>query len=97
MDYQYCIIGGGIVGLATALELASRDGGARIVLLEKEDGFGRHQTGHNSGVIHAGIYYQPGSLKARLCREGAEATKQFCRDHDKIGRASCRERVCQYV
>src|SRR3546814_73078 len=82
MDYQYCIIGGGIVGLATALELASRDGQARIVLLEKEDGFGLHQTGHNSGVIHAGIYYQPGSLKARLCREGAEATKQFCRDHD---------------
>lgn len=78
MDYQYCVIGGGIVGLATALELRSRDASARIVLLEKEDGFGQHQTGHNSGVIHAGIYYQPGSLKARLCRAGAEATKAFC-------------------
>ena len=78
MNYQYCVIGGGIVGLATALELRSRDASARIVLLEKEDGFGQHQTGHNSGVIHAGIYYQPGSLKARLCRAGAEATKTFC-------------------
>ncbi|WP_102958086.1 L-2-hydroxyglutarate oxidase [Mangrovicella endophytica] len=75
---QYCIIGGGIVGLATALELTERDSGARIVLMEKEGDYGLHQTGHNSGVIHAGIYYQPGSLKARLCREGAEATKRFC-------------------
>lgn len=81
MNYQHCIIGGGIVGLATALELRARDPGARIVLIEKENDFGLHQTGHNSGVIHAGIYYQPGSLKARLCREGAEATKQFCRDN----------------
>ncbi|TCK23761.1 L-2-hydroxyglutarate oxidase [Ancylobacter aquaticus] len=81
MDYQYCIIGGGIVGLATALDILSRDPGARLVLLEKEDGFGQHQTGHNSGVIHAGIYYQPGSLKAGLCREGAVATKQFCREN----------------
>lgn len=79
MDYQYCVIGGGIVGLATALELKSRDASARIVLLEKEASFGQHQTGHNSGVIHAGIYYQPGSLKAQLCRAGAEATKEFCR------------------
>ena len=81
MDYDYCIIGGGIVGLATALALVERDPGARLIVLEKEQGLAAHQTGHNSGVIHAGIYYQPGSLKARLCREGAEATKQFCRDH----------------
>lgn len=79
--YRYCIIGGGIVGLATALELLARDPRARLVLIEKESDFGQHQTGHNSGVIHAGIYYQPGSLKARLCREGAIATKQFCRDN----------------
>ncbi len=79
MDYQYCVVGGGIVGLATAMELHRRDPSAKIVLMEKEAGFGEHQTGHNSGVIHAGIYYAPGSLKARLCREGAEATKQFCR------------------
>jgi L-2-hydroxyglutarate oxidase len=81
MDYQYCVVGGGIVGLATALELTTRDPAARIVLIEKEQGFGEHQIGHNSGVIHAGIYYQPGSLKARLCRDGAEATKWFCREN----------------
>jgi L-2-hydroxyglutarate oxidase len=81
MNHQYCIIGGGIVGLATALEILARDPAARLVLIEKEAGFGQHQTGHNSGVIHAGIYYQPGSLKAKLCRAGAEATRQFCRDH----------------
>lgn len=81
MDFQYCIIGGGIVGLATARELLARDPRAKICLIEKEKGFGQHQTGHNSGVIHAGIYYPPGSLKAKLCRAGAEATKQFCRDH----------------
>ncbi len=76
--YDYCIIGGGIVGLATAMALQERMGGARIVLLDKERELARHQTGHNSGVIHAGIYYAPGSLKAKLCREGAEATKEFC-------------------
>jgi L-2-hydroxyglutarate oxidase len=72
------VIGGGIVGLATALELISRNPKARVVLIEKEREFGTHQTGHNSGVIHAGIYYMPGSLKARLCRDGAIATKEFC-------------------
>ena len=82
MDYRYCIVGGGIVGLATALEIMSRDTKARIVLIEKEDGYGQHQTGHNSGVIHAGVYYQPGSLKAQLCREGAIATKQFCTENN---------------
>lgn len=76
--YDYCIIGGGIVGLATAMALQERVPGASIVLLEKERELARHQTGHNSGVIHAGIYYAPGSLKAKLCREGAEATKEFC-------------------
>lgn len=81
VEYDFCIIGGGIVGLATAMALQERNAGARILLLEKEAGLARHQTGHNSGVIHAGIYYQPGSLKARLCREGAEATKHFCKDH----------------
>lgn len=81
VDFDYCIIGGGIIGLATAMALANREPGVRIVLLEKEQNLATHQTGHNSGVIHAGIYYQPGSLKARLCREGAEATKAFCRHH----------------
>lgn len=78
MSYTHCVIGGGIVGLATATEIMRRDSGARIVLVEKENGFAFHQTGHNSGVIHAGIYYAPGSLKAQLCREGERATKEFC-------------------
>ena len=79
MDYDYCIIGGGIVGLATAMALTERDPRGRLLVIEKEETLAAHQTGHNSGVIHAGIYYQPGSLKARLCREGAQATKEFCR------------------
>lgn len=82
MIHDYCIIGGGIVGLATARELLRREKGASLILLEKEEGLGRHQTGHNSGVIHAGIYYAPGSLKAELCRRGAQATKEFCAKHD---------------
>lgn len=81
MAYDVCVIGGGIIGLATALEISKRRPGATIVVLEKEDAVARHQTGRNSGVIHAGIYYTPGSLKARLCREGAAATKAFCRTH----------------
>lgn len=81
MSYTHCVIGGGIVGLATATEIMRRDSGARVVLVEKENGFAFHQTGHNSGVIHAGIYYAPGSLKAQLCREGETATKEFCTAH----------------
>lgn len=80
--YDYCIVGGGIVGFATALKLIELDSGAKVLLLEKEAEPGRHQTGHNSGVIHAGIYYAPGSLKAKLCREGLNATKAFCRRHN---------------
>ncbi|TIP76598.1 MAG: FAD-dependent oxidoreductase, partial [Mesorhizobium sp.] len=67
MIHDFCIIGGGIVGLATARELLALRPQASLLLLEKEDTVGKHQTGHNSGVIHAGIYYAPGSLKARLC------------------------------
>jgi L-2-hydroxyglutarate oxidase len=67
---DFCIIGGGIVGLASALALLERRPGAGLVLLEKESGVARHQTGHNSGVIHSGIYYTPGSLKAQLCKAG---------------------------
>ena len=81
MIHDFCIIGGGIVGLATAMELLKRQPGASLVILEKEPVLAKHQTGHNSGVIHAGIYYAPGSLKADLCKRGAEATKQFCREH----------------
>ncbi|AZD15663.1 L-2-hydroxyglutarate oxidase [Pseudomonas chlororaphis] len=78
MIYDYCIIGGGIVGLATAMALLERQPGASLLILEKENVLARHQTGHNSGVIHAGIYYAPGSLKADLCKRGAQATKDFC-------------------
>ncbi|WP_426427167.1 L-2-hydroxyglutarate oxidase [Pseudomonas palmensis] len=81
MIYDYCIIGGGIVGLATAMALLKRQPGASLVILEKETTLARHQTGHNSGVIHAGIYYAPGSLKADLCKRGAQATKDFCDTH----------------
>jgi L-2-hydroxyglutarate oxidase len=70
------VIGGGIVGLATARALALR--GRRVLVLEREPALGAHQTSHNSGVIHQGIYYAPGSLKARLCREGADALYEYC-------------------
>ncbi|MCP9622038.1 L-2-hydroxyglutarate oxidase [Nocardia otitidiscaviarum] len=80
--YDYCVIGGGIVGVATAHRLLSRHPGASLLLVEKAAALGTHQTGHNSGVIHSGIYYAPGSLKARLCREGARRTKEFAAAHD---------------
>ena len=72
------IVGGGIVGLAVALEITRRFPRLRLLLLEKEAGVGRHQSGHNSGVIHSGVYYKPGSLKAKLCVEGARAMIAFC-------------------
>ena len=75
------IVGGGIVGLATAYRLGERFPGARITVLEKEDGVGRHQTGHNSGVLHCGLYYQPGSLKARLAVSGIRQMVAFCRQN----------------
>jgi L-2-hydroxyglutarate oxidase len=80
--YDYAIIGGGIVGLSTAWQLRQRQPDKRIVVLEKEQSLAFHQTGHNSGVIHAGIYYEPGSLKADFCRRGVQATVRFCKDND---------------
>ncbi|MAC46242.1 MAG: L-2-hydroxyglutarate oxidase [Oceanospirillum sp.] len=80
-QYDYLIIGGGIVGLSTAWQLQQQCPDKRIVLLEKESAFAQHQTGHNSGVIHAGVYYAPGSLKAEFCLEGVEKTIQFCQDN----------------
>lgn len=79
--YDYCVIGGGIVGVATAERILRERPGSTLLLLEKGDALGAHQTGHNSGVIHSGIYYQPGSLKAELCRRGAAATKAFAAEH----------------
>ena len=85
MDQPHCdvlIVGGGIVGLAVALEITRRFPHLRLSLLEKEDGVGLHQSSHNSGVIHSGIYYRPGSLKATICVEGAQAMVEFCQAHD---------------
>jgi L-2-hydroxyglutarate oxidase len=79
--HDVIIVGGGIVGLAVALEISRRFPHLRLLLLEKEDRVGRHQSGHNSGVIHSGIYYKPGSLKAKLCVAGAAAMVEFCREH----------------
>ena len=79
--YNVIIIGGGVAGLAVALEITRRFPHLRSLVLEKEDGVARHQSGHNSGVIHSGIYYKPGSLKARLCVTGAAAMVDFCREH----------------
>jgi L-2-hydroxyglutarate oxidase len=75
------VIGGGIVGLATTLALTEAYPRARLVVLDKEPRIASHQTGHNSGVIHSGAYYKPGSLKARLCVEGARLMKRFCDEH----------------
>lgn len=74
------VVGAGIVGLATARALALRHPRLRVVVLDKEDGIGRHQTGRSSGVIHRGVYYTPGSLKARLCAAGADALVAYCED-----------------
>ena len=79
--YDFAVIGGGIVGLSVAWQLRQRQPSSSIVVFEKEAGVARHQTGHNSGVIHAGIYYEPGTLKAELCRKGVTATLRFCRDN----------------
>jgi L-2-hydroxyglutarate oxidase len=81
-SYDYAIVGGGIVGLAVARALGLRRPGARLLVIEKEAAWARHQTGHNSGVIHSGIYYAPGSLKARLSRAGSQSMVAFCREHN---------------
>ena len=89
-SYDIAIIGGGIVGLATARALGERSPGARLVILEKEAKLATHQTGNNSGVIHSGIYYKPGSYKAKLCVEGKGLMLEFCRTHgirvDHVGK-----------
>ncbi len=79
--YDFIVVGGGIVGVSTAWQLQQRYPEKSVLLVEKESGFARHQTGHNSGVIHAGVYYAPGSLKADFCKRGVEATKAFCAKH----------------
>jgi L-2-hydroxyglutarate oxidase len=88
--YDVAIVGGGVVGLSTAMTLGQQYPDLKILVLEKEAQWGYHQTGHNSGVIHSGIYYKPGSLKAKLCRDGCAGMVQFCEvnniDHDVCGK-----------
>jgi (S)-2-hydroxyglutarate dehydrogenase len=79
--YDLAVVGAGIVGLAVAREFLRRRPGASLIVIDKQAIVGYHQTGHNSGVIHSGVYYKPGSLKARLCVEGARLMYQFCDEH----------------
>ena len=79
--YDFIVIGGGIVGLATARQLQQQFHGAAVLVLEKEQQLALHQTGRNSGIIHAGVYYAPGSMKARFCKIGNRETKEFCTEH----------------
>ena len=79
--FDCVVIGGGIVGLSVAWALLEKRPGIRIAVLEKENDLARHQTGRNSGVMHSGIYYKPGSLKAKLCREGNRRLVKFCECH----------------
>ncbi|CAG0914926.1 unnamed protein product [Notodromas monacha] len=89
-EYDVAVVGGGIVGCATARELKMRHPKLRMCLIEKEKHFAGHQSGHNSGVIHAGIYYTPGSLKAKLCVEGMRLAYKYCDEHNipykKVGK-----------
>ena len=88
MKYDFIIVGGGIVGLATGLRILEAKPGMKLLLLEKEGSLGRHQTGHNSGVLHAGLYYKPGSLKAKLAVEGLREMVSFCQAH-KVSHEQC--------
>ena len=82
MRLGFAVVGGGLIGLATARALLERRPGAQLTVFEKEPELGLHQSGRNSGVVHAGVYYAPGSLKAQLCREGREALRGFADEHD---------------
>ncbi len=86
--YDFIIVGGGIVGLSVGMAIYERDPNAKVVIIEKEKDVAQHQTGHNSGVIHSGIYYKPGSLKAKLAKRGNQSMANFCKDHD-IGHDIC--------
>ncbi|GAA1346679.1 L-2-hydroxyglutarate oxidase [Arthrobacter roseus] len=83
-EYAVAVVGGGILGVAVARQLQKARPGAAVTVYEKESGLARHQTGHNSGVVHAGLYYTPGSLKARLCRRGGMLLREFCEEHELL-------------
>ncbi|MGH1462151.1 MAG: L-2-hydroxyglutarate oxidase [Neptuniibacter sp.] len=80
--YDFVVIGAGILGMSTAWQLQKKYPNKSVLVLEKESRAAQHQTGHNSGVIHAGVYYKPGSLKAAFCKKGNQETKAFCLEHD---------------
>lgn len=82
MKADVAIVGGGIVGLATAYHLLKKNPDRKVIVIEKEDSLAKHQTGNNSGVIHSGIYYKPGSLKAKNCIRGYDMLIEFCKEHD---------------
>jgi L-2-hydroxyglutarate oxidase len=88
--FDFAVVGGGIVGLSTGMALYNRFPNAKVVIIEKESVVAEHQTGHNSGVIHSGIYYKPGSFKARFARQGSKSMTEFCKtygiDHDICGK-----------
>src|SRR6266403_289482 len=88
MSERIVVVGGGIIGLATAYRLTERFPGARVTVLEKESAICRHQSGHNSGVLHAGLYYKPGSRKARLAVRGIRQMVDFC-EHHSIAHEVC--------
>src|SRR5918912_1085824 len=85
-----CVVGAGILGLAVARELGRRSPGLHVTVVDKEPVVGAHQSGHNSCVVHAGLYYEPGSLKATLCRRGGHLLREYCGEHaiayDEIGK-----------
>ena len=78
---RWAVIGAGIIGAAVAREILNRHDRADVTLFEKEDHHAAHQTGHNSGVVHAGLYYEPGSLKATLCRRGVDLIREFAKEY----------------
>ena len=78
MIYDVIVLGAGILGLSTAMQLLEKYPGKKVLVLDKEQHCAAHQTGNNSGVIHAGVYYTPGTLKAKFCLEGNRLTKEFC-------------------
>jgi len=98
--YDIVLIGGGIVGVSTAWKLKQCYPNATILLIEKESSLAKHQTGHNSGVIHAGVYYKPGSLKAEFCKRGATQTLAFCQEHalpyEKCGKLLVATDIIEY-
>ena len=91
--YDFAVIGGGSVGVSSARAFLGRYPGASVVVLDKESGWAHHQSGDNSGVIHSGVYYKPGILKARFSKEGARRLMEFCQEHGDRRLRRCRRHL----